>query len=38
MKYILILAIVGLITILFLSGFIVRVVRSELRRKRRAWR
>lgn len=38
MKYILILAIVGLITILFLSGFMIRIARAELRRKRRAWR
>ncbi len=38
MKYILILAVIGLITVAFLSGFLIRVVRAELRRKRRAWR
>jgi len=38
MKYILILAIIGLITVLFLSGFIFRVLRTQLRKKKRAWR
>ncbi|EDP75327.1 hypothetical protein HG1285_15221 [Hydrogenivirga sp. 128-5-R1-1] len=35
MKYILILAIIGLITVLFLSGFAFRVMRSELSGKKR---
>jgi len=38
MKYILILALIGLITVLFLSGFIFRVFRTEVERKRREWR
>ena len=33
MKYILILAIIGLITVAFLSGFAFRVMRSELKKR-----
>jgi len=38
MKYILILAVIGFITVLFLSGFLLRVLRTELKRKVRGWR
>ena len=38
MKYILILAIIGLITVLFLSGFIFRFLRTEAKKKVRRWR
>ena len=38
MKYVLILAIIGLITVLFLSGFLFRFVRTETRKKVRGWR
>ncbi len=38
MKYILILTVIGLITVMFLTGFIFRVIRTELRRKRKIWR
>ncbi len=37
MKYILILAIIGLITVMFLSGFLFRVLRGELSRKKKRW-
>lgn len=32
MKYVLILAIIGLITVLFLSGFIFRILRGKLKK------
>ncbi len=38
MKYILILAIIGLITVFFLSGFAFRVLRTELKDKKRVWK
>ncbi len=38
MKYILILAVIGLITVMFLTGFAFRVARTELKRRKKAWR
>jgi cytochrome bd-type quinol oxidase subunit 2 len=38
LKYILILALIGLITVLFLSGFAFRVIRTQLSKKRKGWR
>ncbi len=38
MKYILILAIIGLITVLFLSGFLFRFLRTEAKKKVGRWK
>ncbi len=38
MKYILILTVIGLITVMFLTGFAFRVIRTEVKKRRRAWR
>ena len=38
MKYILLLAIIGLITILFLSGFAFRVIKLRLSKTGKAWK
>jgi len=38
MKYILLLAAIGLITLAFLTGFVFRLIRKELKERRNTWR